>query len=176
MIMSGEIAHKLSAFRVPRNHTGSRIAMGIRCLRRPNWRCWSSGRRAKGAVHRTPGPRRWSEPGVVREFQGLVPHRRWPAHRFADHLGCLQPVSAALPRGVEKTDTPRTRATFEAAVANTACRRRSAPTTVLQSPRMPCGGCCGWRGVMDEAGHRRGVDRGQAIRSRTGGISACTAR
>src|SRR5216684_164550 len=40
-----------------------------------------------------------AQPGVVRGLQGLVPHRRWRAHRSVDHHRRLQSVSAALPGG-----------------------------------------------------------------------------
>src|SRR6266446_1277422 len=38
-----------------------------------------------------------TESRVVRGFQGLVPHRRWRAHRSADHLRRAQPVSVTRP-------------------------------------------------------------------------------
>ena len=56
---------------------------------------------AHGAVHATAGPCRWLQSGVVRRFQGMVSQRQRRAHRSIDHLGCLQPLSAALPGGGE---------------------------------------------------------------------------
>src|SRR5712692_5712520 len=66
----------------------------------PEARAHRPVQRAAGACGRT-------QPRVVRGFQGLVPHRRRRAHRSANHLRRGQPV--------EKTDTARVQAIFEAA-------------------------------------------------------------
>ncbi len=57
--------------------------------------------RAHSPVHRAAGACRWTQPRVVRGFQGLVPHRGRRAHRSPDDFGCAQPVPVALSSGGE---------------------------------------------------------------------------
>ncbi len=78
-------------------------------------------------------------------------------------------------QAVEKTDTERVRAIFEAAFREYGLPRRSAPTTARRLPPRPWADCRGWRWVGSSWGSCTNASR-PGIRNRTGATSACTAR
>ena len=115
-----------------------------------------------------------AECAVVRRLQGRVHARRSALLLSADHHRLRQPLPADVRGAVDHAGEIRLHRLRARPSRNSACRRRSAPTTACRSPSAHAlYGLSKLVGLVAAPGHSDRAHQAGPSRSRTAGTSAC---